>query len=143
MDWRRRQLLTAVGASGVATLAGCGGLLTEECVSQQVKLVAQDGDEDDWFGWSVALAEDGSIALIGAVSARANAGAAYVFSRSEDSWSQQTRLGPDDGDLLDGFGTAVALGGGGSTALVGAELNDDPNGEHAGSAYVFEGPWEQ
>ncbi len=111
--------------------------------SQQAKLVAQDGDEDDWFGFSVALAEDGSTALIGALAARDASGSAYVFARSGDNWSQAAKLAPDDGDYGDTFGWSVALGGDGSTALIGAKLDDDPNGEEAGSAYVFEEPWEQ
>jgi len=42
------------------------------------------------------------------------------------------------GDSKDDFGDSVAVSGDGSTALVGAQDDEDPNGEDAGSAYVFE-----
>jgi len=119
--------------------------------SQQAKLTAEDGDEQDYFGRSVDL--DGDRALIGARRATTllggeKAGAAYVFERSGETWSQQQKFWPHDTDTWDRFGEAVALDG--ETALVGAYGDEDPVGdgrfEGAGSAYVFErrdGRWRQ
>jgi len=117
---------------------------------QQVKLTADDGDAEDQFGFDVALSADGSTAIIGAVNDEdpngEEAGSAYVFTESGGSWDQQTKLDADEGDPGDDFGSAVAVAGDGSTVIVGADGDDDPNGNFAGSAYVFaqsDGSWQQ
>jgi len=104
-------------------------------------LGADDGDSGDTFGSSVAVSDGGETVLVGAAQdADPNgngSGSAYVFTREGSSWRQQAKLAPDDGDPQDQFGTAVALSGDGSTALVGAFHDDEPNGNLAGSAYIF------
>jgi VWFA-related protein len=106
---------------------------------QQAKLTPADGDSDDQFGWKVAL--DGSTALVGAWGDEdpngRRAGSAYVFDGSGGGWRQQAKLTPTDGDAGDRFGISVALNG--STALVGANNDEDPKGTDGGSAYVFDG----
>ncbi len=106
--------------------------------SQQAKLTAADGAAGDLFGVRVALA--GDTALIGArlddddVNG-VDSGSAYVFTRSEDSWSQQAKLTAADGGAGDWFGYTVALTN--DTALIGAGNHDGGNGVDSGSAYVF------
>lgn len=104
---------------------------------QQAKFAAGDGDAEDGFGVSVALASE--TALVGAPFDEdpngTKAGSAYVFERSTGGWEQQAKLAAEDGDSEDGFGTSVALTG--RTGLVGAPGDDDPNGKYAGAAYVF------
>lgn len=113
--------------------------------SQAAKLTADDGNDNALFGDSLAL--EGSTALIGAVtddSPEQASGSVYVFERSDGNWNQQAKLTATDGDDVDWFGSDVALDG--TTALIGARLDDDPNGDRAGSAYVFEksdGNWSQ
>ncbi|QSG16299.1 FG-GAP repeat protein [Halapricum desulfuricans] len=51
--------------------------------------------------------------------------------------SQISKFAADDGESLDFFGRSVAVSSDGTTALIGAYHDDDPNGEDAGSAYVF------
>ncbi|MFC6757742.1 FG-GAP repeat protein [Halomicroarcula sp. GCM10025894] len=117
--------------------------------SQQTKLTPDDGDSDDRFGNSVAISDDGNLAIIGALfdrSTASDAGSAYVFEQSGGSWSQEAKLTADDGDSEDHFGSSVDISGDGSTVLTGAYGDEDPNGEEAGSAYVFErssGSWNQ
>ena len=57
--------------------------------TQQAQLTAADGAADDYFGCSVALS--GDTALVGApdddVGGNADAGAAYVFTRSGGVWT--------------------------------------------------------
>ena len=137
---RSRVSQQASGRRSVANTSIQGGW------SQQVKLTPDDGDPIDSFGSSVTL--DGARALVGAYGDEDpngdDAGSAYVFERTNGSWTQQAKLIPDDGDADDLFGDAVALDGG--TALVGAPWDEDPNGDSAGSAYVFErsnGSWAQ
>jgi hypothetical protein len=106
------------------------------------------------FGWSVALSADGTTALIGAFLDGNDPGAAWVFVRSGNSWSQQgPKLvgdctsacgGPNGtGQILGAyFGYSVALSADGSTALIGDFY--DSNG--LGAAWVFTrsaGAWSQ
>ena len=70
---------------------------------QTGKVQADDGDVGDGFGSSVAV--DGSTLAVGASAS----GAAYVFVRDGDAWSQAAKLTPSDS--LSGFGQAVALSG--------------------------------
>jgi hypothetical protein len=104
---------------------------------QQAELTATDGGAGDAFGRAVAL--DGDTALIGAYlhspGGKTNAGAAYVFTRSGASWTQQAKLVAADGVANDRFGHAVALSG--DTALIGAPLTSSGGKLRAGAAYVF------
>jgi FG-GAP repeat len=85
----------------------------------------------DNFGHALALSADGKTALVGDPDANDGAGAAYVFTSSGSSWTQQAELSAAD---LPGsnLGDAVALSADGSTALVGA-----PYGSSGGTAYLY------
>jgi FG-GAP repeat/PKD domain len=115
--------------------------------TQQAKLYPSDAAEDDWFGSAVSLY--GDTALIGAPNKEENeawhVGAAYVFIRTGNTWTQQQKLLATDRAEGDGFGCAVSLYD--DTALIGA-TGDDVGGGHspsnwalniddAGSAYIF------
>ncbi len=109
--------------------------------SQQKKLTASDGAANDYFGRSVALSSDGNTAAVGAnnatVGVNAGQGAAYVFTRSGADWAQHFKLTATDGASGDFFGSSVALGGDGNTAVVGAS-NAAVDGHAAqGAGYVF------
>lgn len=82
------------------------------------------------FGRSVALSADGSTALIGAPSANEAQGAAWVFARSNGTWSQLgSKLVAGERSKNQGsFGRAVALSGDGETALIGAPRADGGRG---------------
>ena len=95
----------------------------------QQKLLASDGEAHDYFGYSVSLS--GDTALIGAIGVDSFVGAAYVFTRSDTTWTQQAQLIPSDGAVNDQFGCSVSLHG--DTALIGAYGHDS----NEGSAYVF------
>ena len=106
--------------------------------SQQARLLAVDGAEDDRFGQSIALR--GNTALVGAYLADVEVeddqqGAAYVFAQVGNSWSHQARLISSDGAVGDWFGYSVALDA--DTALVGAPLADVAGNFNQGTAYVF------
>jgi hypothetical protein len=55
-----------------------------------------------------------------------------VFTRASDGWSQQSKLVADDGGPDDRFGHSVALSTDGSTIVVGAENDENPNGDGSG-----------
>ncbi len=108
--------------------------------SQQARLTAADGGAGDWFGYTVALADD--TALIGAGNHDGangvDSGSAYVFTRSGTTWSQKDKLTATDGKAGDQFGGKVAISG--DAAVVGARLVDDVvKGVDSGSVYVFTG----
>ena len=109
--------------------------------AQQAKLTSSDAAAGDAFGSGVGLSTDGNTALLGAytddTAAGADAGSAYVFVRSGSTWTQQAKLTASDGVAGDAFGVNCSLSGNGSTALVGAYLDDTAAGVDAGSAYVF------
>ncbi len=99
-------------------------------------LIADDGVAGDMFGISVAL--DGDTALVGAYHHDGDynlQGAAYAFTRSGYTWSQQQELRATDGGVADYFGSSVALDG--DNALVGAPNDDDGADLDVGSAYFF------
>jgi len=105
--------------------------------TQQARLEASDGMQNDFFGDSVAL--DGDRIVVGAKNgdgAAADSGAAYVYVRGGTDWTEVAKLSAFDGttgdllgssnDLLDG--SAVTLRG--STLIVGAPGED--------AAYAFD-----
>jgi hypothetical protein len=109
--------------------------------TQQAKLTVDGGDSADTFGWSVALSNDGTIAVVGShheANPDPKAGSAYVFDASGGSWTQQAELVTDDGNSGNEFGNSVAVSGDGTTVLVAAVGDGNPNGDEAGSAYVFD-----
>jgi FG-GAP repeat len=86
-----------------------------------------------YFGISVALSQDGDTALIGSPKDGHGAGAAYVFTRSGQTWTQRARLTGGEEVGKPSFGRRVALSSDGQTALIGAYAD---NG-NAGAAWVF------
>ncbi|HNS37778.1 MAG TPA: hypothetical protein PKM01_08340 [Anaerolineaceae bacterium] len=93
--------------------------------TEQAHLTSTDAAAGDYFGRSVALSADGSMALIGAdmktIGANTAQGAAYIFTRASATWSQQTRLTDINGGGYEWFGVGAALSADGQTALVGAD----------------------
>jgi hypothetical protein len=143
-----------VGAPGYPTVGsnvaqGAAYVFTQNGTnwSQQAKLTASDGLGYDQLGYSVAV--NGSTALVGAPCHPAvgpcGPGAAYVFTQSGTSWSQQAELNASDGVPQDQFGWSVALGA--NAAVVGATLHTvGSNQNYQGAAYVFVesgGTWSQ
>jgi len=111
---------------------------------EQAKLMASDAQSSDYFGYSVAVS--GDTAVIGAryeATGGSYAGAAYVFTRSGGSWTQQAKLMASDAQANDNFGYSVAVSG--DTAVIGAR-SEDTGGSNAGAVYVFTrsgGSWTQ
>jgi FG-GAP repeat len=86
------------------------------------------------FGASVALAADGSTAVIAGPTDNSNVGAAWVFTRSGSTWTQQGAKLTGTGETGAGaFGSSVALSADGNTALIGGQYD---NG-NVGAAWVF------
>ena len=110
-----------------------------------IKLISNDRDDDDEFGWSVAV--DGDTLVIGALGADEpnNTGAAYVFTKVAGGWTQVGKLTAAVRGNDAGFGHAVAVHG--DTIVVGAyeenyiDSDDSMNNKgDSGAAYVFTKP---
>jgi hypothetical protein len=112
--------------------------------TQQQKLTAADATGNSEFGWSVALSADGNTAIVGGPGDNSSIGAAWVFTRSSNTWSQQgTKL---TGATTTGttcatqgvvgqaeLGYSVAVSRDGNTAIVGGWADNSA----LGAAWVF------
>ena len=100
----------------------------------------------DEFGSSVAIS--GSTAVIGAayktISGHSDQGAAFIFTDSGGTWSQQAELTASDGVANDLFGQHVSISG--TTAVVGEPYRTVGGNAYQGSTYVYTkvgGSWTQ
>ena len=120
-------------------------------------------DDNDYFGGSVSLSNDGSTLAVGAQGEESGAtgvngdqsdnsiygaGAVYVFVRSGSTWSQQAYIKSPSPAFREDFGYSVSLSSNGDTLAIGA-LNESSgaigiNGDDtdqskigAGAAYIF------
>ena len=115
--------------------------------AQQAYLKASSGFGVINFGSAVTI--DGDTIIVGAegdVTPNGATGAAYVFTRTANTWTQQAVLIPSNGGWGDDFGIAVDLSG--NTVIIGASGDDsnetgiNPPGTDnslfgAGAAYIF------
>ena len=123
--------------------------------TQQAYVKASNTGGVDWFGYSVALADD--TLAVGAIFEASNAtgingnqgnnsapesGAVYVFTRTNETWVQQAYVKASNAGAGDLFGSSIALVG--DTLAVGAfgeaSANGNPTNNSAtdsGAAYVF------
>jgi hypothetical protein len=99
--------------------------------NEEAKLLADDGEWDDFFGTSVSIHEN--VILVGA-HRDDGTGSAYGFRHDGSNWNQEQKLTASDAAAMDRFGGAVSVFG--NIAVVGADGNDDA-GESTGAAYVF------
>lgn len=117
--------------------------------TQQAYLKPSNTAEGDGFGSRVAVS--GDTVVVGASGedsnargvsgdqtndAAANSGAAYVFSRTNNAWSQSAYLKASDARAGDSFGASIAMSG--DTVAIGAAIED-----RSGAVYVFQrsGNW--
>ena len=130
----------AVGALGdVSNGAGSGAAYvftrTDGVWTEQAKLSATDAFTADNFGRSVALSGDTlAVGAPGKADKGADTGAAYIFARSDESWTQQAKLTASDASTTDSLGWSVSLNG--DTMAAGA-FGDAEKGVDAGSVYVY------
>jgi hypothetical protein len=77
----------------------------------------ESGVASSWFGLSISVNSDGSVALIGANGENGGNGAAYIYQNVAGTWTQIARLATDVKESW--FGTRVALSSDGSVAILG------------------------
>jgi hypothetical protein len=131
--------------------------------TQQAYVKASNTDANDHFGYSVSLSSDGNTLAVGAIYEKSNvtgiggkednnsalrAGAVYVFSRSDTTWTQQAYVKASNTGAYDWFGTSVSLSSDGNTLAVGAYQEssnakgiggdeDDNSKARAGAVYLY------
>lgn len=100
-------------------------------------VTASDGAIDDRFGTAVAVS--GNVAVVGAFDAKIGdnyqQGAAYVFTKEGDAWTEVQKLVASDGAGMANFGAAVAFAG--DAILVGAISANVGGNSDQGAVYVF------
>jgi hypothetical protein len=159
--WNEDSSTTGVNSPPDEAASGAGAaylfVRTGATWSQQAYLKASNTGGGDRFGYSVAV--DGATVVVGAMAEDSStsgingvpnedasaAGAAYVFTRSGTTWSQQAYLKASNPQSIDLFGVSVAVSG--DTVVVSAPeedssttgINSIPNeaADGAGAAYVF------
>ena len=126
-------------------------------------LKASNPGRNDRFGASVSLSGDGNTLAVGAVGESSaatgidgdqsddsaeNAGAVYIFTRSDSVWQQQAYLKASNTDPGDAYGLELSLSADGNTLAVGTSVEASDasgvNGDQsdnsvftAGAVYVF------
>ncbi len=101
---------------------------------EENKLVASDGEINNFFGRSVSIDEERI--LVGAWGDTGASGSAYIFKHMNTSWVEETKLSASDASGNDRFAYQISLHG--RFAVIGAYTDDNINGIDAGSAYIFE-----
>jgi hypothetical protein len=125
-----------VGAyQSYSNYAGAAYVFTKSGASWGTGVLLRSGSAAyDYFGSAVAMARDGSIAVVGAHGAYGSfRGAAYVFTKSGGTWNSGAVLG-SGGASFETFGKAVAMSSDGASAVVGV---NGAYGNFRGAAYVF------
>jgi Tol biopolymer transport system component len=93
--------------------------------SNEVKITASDGYEDDRFGVSVAVGNDKIV--VGTTS-----GSFYVYDLDG---SNEVKITASDGETGDRFGYSVAVI---DSKIIAGEHEDEDNGKRSGSVYVYD-----
>ncbi|NVN92518.1 MAG: InlB B-repeat-containing protein [Desulfuromonadales bacterium] len=110
---------------------------------QGPKLAGVDAAGTANQGSAVAVSADGNTAIVTGPNDRNNLGAAWVYTRSVDVWTQQdVKLQVNDAVGTPCLGTSVALSADGNTSIIGGYCDDS----NLGAAWVFtrsNGVWTQ
>src|SRR5690606_16731875 len=133
--------------------------------TQQAEIsVAGDTSANDYFGYTLALSNNGDTLAVGTPfessdakgidgerndASQPEAGAVYVFTRTDDAWTEQAYIKASNAEAYDYFGGSVSLSSDGNTLAVGAQgeasnakgvggNQENNNIGVAGAVYIFE-----
>jgi hypothetical protein len=124
---------TAV-VDGIDHVTGAAWVFTRSGATwrRQAKL-AGIGAASSIYPWGVALSDRGNTALVGRPDDNSGAGAVWVFTRSNATWSRRAKLVGSAAVGRASQGRDVALSGDGNTALIGGPSDNLATG----AAWVF------
>lgn len=110
--------------------------------AQETFFQASDKAAQDQFGINVDINGDGDYIAVGSYkhshSSLSEPGAAYVFTRSGTTWSQQAKLVASNAAAEDFFGESITISKDNNYIAVGAPGHDNGGGlTGAGAVYVF------
>ncbi len=132
-NWQQQSYLKA---SNVQTLARFGGSLDLSADGNTLAVAAFEGSNgkgvssDNGGDWQQKTAESGAV---------------YMFSRSNDNWTQQTLVKATNTESKDRFGRVIDLSADGNTLAVGAYFEDSGDGSdpednsvvNSGAVYIY------
>lgn len=98
----------------------------------QTKIYANDSEVADNFGKTVAIS--GEYIVVGAPNEDLGTGAAYVFHRSDETWTQVTKFIENDAEEWDYFANSVDIDG---DYIVAGTWHNNAAGSNSGAAYIF------
>ena len=141
----------AVGAAQSAGTVGAAYVFAQTAGAwvsntENAKLTASDGQNNDRLGIAVALSGDGSTVVAGAdatVGFNSEQGAAYVFERQPSGWSSETeaaKFTASDGQLQDGLGWSLGLSSDCATLAASAPYANIGANVAQGAVYVYAKP---
>lgn len=91
------------------------------------------GDRQGFFGYTLAVSAHGDTALVSEVNYDHNVGAAWIFTRTHNTWASHQRLSGENEDGNASFGFALALSQDGTTAVIAG-----PNDNHKrGAVWIY------
>jgi len=125
-----------IGSPGAIAGEGEAFIYTNQNGTWTQTAILASGVEVSYFGWSVSINSNGTIALIGAYGENA----AYIYTNQNGTWSHTARLVSDVSTNY--FGYSVSINSSGTVAIVGAY---DTN-YYKGAAYIYtnqNGTWTQ
>lgn len=111
-------------------------------------LEANIGETYAYYGRAVGMSANGSVIVVGAAYADVvgyESGAAYIYTREGNNWTEAIRLVPSDATAESYFGESVAISGDGNTVAIGAHLADTTSPD-TGAVYIYRninGTWVQ
>ncbi len=139
---------SADGAGAVYVYTRTGTTWSQQAYVKPWNTTARGG----LFGYSVGLSGNGDNLAVGAYDEERGKGAAYIFVRKGNEWSQQIRLSSLNAEAGDSLGCSIAISDDGNTMVAGAfdedsllrgiqppteGSNDQASDVSTGAAYVF------
>lgn len=155
------------GDSSNNSASGSGAVylfaLADSLWAQEAYIKASNTDAGDAFGVSLSLDNSGNILLVGATAERGGStgvngddsdnssyfsGAAYLFSKEDNTWTQKFYIKASNTNTHDRFGSSVCLSGDATTLAIGAFHEDsrstgidgdqtDNSSPSSGAVYLF------
>jgi hypothetical protein len=112
--------------------------------TNEEKIIASDGEQNDSFGGSVSLSSDGKYLIVGSSSefvSSGRPGKAYIYYREDckedGQWIERKINNTDSPQNDDNFGFSVSISEDGCYSIVGQPNYNSPSSNNEGRAYIY------